>query len=202
MNHLLNLLLGAALLAALELLWFWSASLRRRARRRSVPGLPPPGSRKAVQLAGRAFRRKVILSVGQEEYFTGCVQRAGVAEPNPRPGESMDDYSVRIFGALHQAGMIRPMLAGLIVPADAPEEDLLDTKVFAAIAAETAEHLVRIQTPADKDRYHALFMELLVPFYRSGLASWARSRLSGAASGEPAIPGAPYPAPSPATGRT
>jgi hypothetical protein len=187
LTNLLFLVLGAALAFAL---------ITARGRRSAlpgisaVPGLSPPDSRKAFFLGGRAFRRIVKRSVVQDECFTELVEQAGLKNPDIGPTEKLQDYSERIFGALHRARLLRPMIAVLILPAEV-EEPLTDER-FRAIAAETAVHLGTLEEPEDKARFYALVAELLVPFYRTGLASWARS----AGSGAPSTAGnAPAPAP-------
>jgi hypothetical protein len=183
-----SLALGAlvglvALVVALALLW----ALRRSAARRAAAAGPNV-------LGGRGFIRSDRLSVARDEAFMDLVLSAGVQEPDIQPGEDPKAYGERLFRALHEAQVIRPMLACLIVPLDTPEWT-------PAIADETAQFLGELDDPTDKARCYALVAELLCPFYKAGLASWARSRTSGAPNpekrnGSPAT----SPARAPATG--
>jgi hypothetical protein len=177
----------AALAAIVVALLLVSQRGRRRARAAAAAAGP-------IMLGGRGFVRAATLSVARDEAFMELAITAGVSDPDPLPGEELKAYSERILCDLVQAKVIRPMLACLIVP--------LDTPIWTpAIADETVQFLGTLDDDADKERYYALVAELLLPFYRSGLASWARSRACGSqgpASGS-ARP-ASSPASAPATG--
>jgi hypothetical protein len=174
----------AAIVVALLLI-----SQRRRRSRAAAAAAAGP-----IMLGGRGFVRTTTLSVSRDETFMELVITAGVSDPDPLPGEELKDYSERILCDLVQAKVVRPMLACLIVP--------LDTPIWTpAIADETVQFLGALDDDADKERYYALVAELLLPFYRSGLASWARSRACGSqgpanGSARPAS----SPASAPATG--
>jgi hypothetical protein len=180
--------LAAFAALAVTALAVWA--LRRR-RARTVAAAAAAGP---IMLGGRGFVRTATLSVARDEAFMDLVLTAGIQNPDILPGEEFQTYSERIFCALQQARVIRPMLACLIVPLDTPTWT-------PAVADETVQFLGTLEDEQDKKRYYALVAELLFPFYRSGLASWARSSACGGvsqASGS-ASP-APSPAPAPATG--
>jgi hypothetical protein len=157
---------------------------RRRARAPAGP----------IMLGGRCFTRVPVLRVAQDEAFMELVTTAGLQNPDILPGEDLKAYSERVFLALHRAKVIRPMLACMILPTGAPTWT-------PAIADETTQFLGTLDGEDDKKRYYGLVAELLFPFYRSGLASWARSRGFGSSSPDSgsARP-ASSPAPAPATG--
>jgi hypothetical protein len=182
------LIVSIAALAAIGIALLLISRHRRRARAAAAAAAGP------IMLGGRGFIRTTTLSVSRDEAFMELVITAGIHEPDPLPGEELKAYSERILCDLVQAKVVRPMLACLIVP--------LDTPVWTpAIADETVQFLGTLDDDADKERYYALVAEMLLPFYRSGLASWARSRGSGGrtpASGS--APSASSPAPAPATG--
>jgi hypothetical protein len=174
---------GAALAAIVVALVLISAHRRR--------GRAPAGP---IMLGGRSFTRVPVLSVARDEAFMDLVAVAGIQQPEILPGEELKAYSERIFLELQRARVIRPMVACLIVPTGVPAWT-------PAVADETTQFLGTLDGEDDKQRYYALVAELLLPFYRSGLASWARSRASGSSSPDNgnASP-ASSPAPAPATG--
>lgn len=171
-----------------------------------------------ITIGGRRFVRVSVLTVAQDEYFTQLLFEAGVKDPEKQPGEDLSEYSVRIFKALLETGTLRPMLACMIAPADSvrsPRRGLAAmlerwrvitplpraTGWSPDVARETAEFLGEITEPRDKERLYQLVHELLIPFYRSGLSSWARSLTSGSVCGADESPAsASSPAPAPATG--
>lgn len=171
----------AAMVTALALLW-----VRGRSRARAPAG--------PIMLGGRSFTRVPVLSVARDEAFMDLVAVAGIQQPEILPGEELKAYSERIFLELQRARVIRPMVACLIVPTSAP----IWTP---AVADETTQFLGTLDGEDDKKRYYGLVAELLLPFYRSGLASWARSRASGSSSPDSGSAGpVSSPAPAPATG--
>jgi len=171
-----------------------------------------------ITIGGRRFVRVPVLTVAQDEYFTQLLFEAGVKDPEKRPGEELADYGARIFKALLDTSTLRPMLACLIAPSDSvrpPRRGLaallerlriisplpLATGWSPDVARETAAFLGDLTEPRDKERFYQLVLELLIPFYRSGLSSWARSLTSGSVRGTDVSPAsASSPAPAPATG--
>ena len=171
-------------------------------------------------LGGRRFVRVPVLTVARDEYFTRLIFAAGVKDPEKQPGEELADYGARIFKALLETGTLRPMIGCLIAPVEAvrpPRRGLaallerwqilaprpLATGWNPEIAIATADFLGELTEPRDKERFHLLVSELLVPFYRSGLSSWARSLSSGSAGpANPSPASASSSAPAPATGKT
>jgi hypothetical protein len=186
----MNLPAALAAFAALAALIVVVLALRRR-RSKIMATAVAAGP---IMLGGRGFVRSTTLSVARDEAFVELVLTAGIQNPDVLPGEELQAYSERIFCALHQARVIRPMLACLIVPLDAPAWT-------PAVADETVQFLGTLEDNADKTRFYALVAELLLPFYRSGLASWARSRgCGGAIQDSGSAPPAHFRAPAPATG--
>ena len=150
-----------------------------------------------LMLAGKRFVHNDRSSVADEEYFTDLVERAGITDPDPHPGEDPIDYGQRIYRALHNSRTLRPMVACLIRPARAK-------KWTPAIAVETEKLLGDLDEPADKERFRLLVAETLIPFYRRELSSWSRSLGLGAPIPTSPSPGSglfPAPGTSAAGGR-
>ena len=164
-----------------------------------------PLTNQKIVLAGREFLPVGRSTVAQDVEFTRLLRAAGLEDPTMRAGETPEAYGWRILQALIEAGSMLPLLACLLVPAElAPErahgwkafvEDLVgvDRRRHARgwtleVQAETVEFLAALDEPADKSRVYELVAELLFPFLKAGLGSWAAS-LRSSGTGESPVGG-------------
>ncbi len=163
---------------------------------------------KKVFLAGRAFVPVGESTVRHDIELLRLMNVAGLKDPSMHEGETPEAYGWRVLQALCEAEALLPMLACLIVPADAVRAPSRGLKGFIEVLvganregrssgwtprvqAETVEFLGGLDEPDDKSRVYGLVMELLFPFLKAGLGSFVASQRSSAS--EAATPASPNP---------
>lgn len=172
-------------------------------------------TQKRIVLAGRVFVPVGESTVAHDIEVMRLLKVAGLDDPRLRTGESPEAFGWRVLQALIETKALLPLVACLIVPESAAPrrrgflrawlEDLGIVREAAraegwtnALQAETAAFLGALDEPADKQLVYQVVAELLFPFLKTGLASWAASpSSSGTSAGPvevmspPAVNGAP-----------
>jgi hypothetical protein len=108
------------------------------------------------------------------------VRAAGLDTIAMSEGESADAFAYRVMGAVIESGRVSLLLAGMLVPTDAPRAEWSP-----AIADATAEFISQLTDTESKNRVHGLTAALIADFFAAGLTSFAASPPSSA--GQPAV---------------
>lgn len=133
-----------------------------------------------IELAGRRFRVITGSTVEHDHWYMRHVRAAGLDSVAMLEGETAEAFAYRVMGAVIDSGRVSVLLAGLLVPADAP-----GGQWSPAIAAATAEFISQLTDPESKNRVHGLTAGLVADFFAAGLTSSAASPLSSA--GQPVV---------------
>jgi hypothetical protein len=144
-------------------------------------------------LAGRAFVPLGESTVEHDIEFTRLMTKAGLDAAAYREGENPDTHGWRVLQALLEARALLPLLACLIIPADAAPapapagfagwlhrslvragmaNPLPKTGWTPELAAETERFLGQLDEPSDKEKVYGLAAELLLPFLKVDAVSW------------------------------
>lgn len=101
----------------------------------------------------------------QNDYFVMAqLNKSGIANITPNPGESSQDYAMRLVAALVANGVPLLLLGGLILPEGIPDKDWTPEQ-----AETTAALLGQVTAQQDKDRVQALIISVVSDFFRQGL---------------------------------
>jgi hypothetical protein len=147
-----------------------------------------------IFLSGRAFVPLGESTIEHDIEFTRLLSKAGLDAASLREGETPDTHGWRVLKALVEARALLSLIACLVIPAEAAPHPtpggfagwLVRVLVRAgimqapekrgwtpALAKETEEFLGQLDDPADKEKVYQLAAELLLPFLRVGVVSWA-----------------------------
>jgi hypothetical protein len=124
-------------------------------------------------LGGRRFRALEESTVEHDQWYMRNVRAAGLDVVELREGESPEDFAHRLLGIALDSGRVNLLIAGMIVPTDAP-----GGRWSPALAAATAEFIGRLSVPEDKRQVYGLLASLLASFFGAGLISSVASQLS------------------------
>jgi hypothetical protein len=143
-----------------------------------------------IGLAGRDFVPLGEATIEHDIEFMRLVTAAGLDDPAIRPGESGDEYGLRIMKQLLDSKVILPLVGCVIVPADLARRGILQRLLewfriiprrrawSLEIMNETAAFLGDLDRSEDKRKVWLIVAEQLIPFLRDGLAPWVASRRS------------------------
>lgn len=121
-------------------------------------------------LGGRTYVPVVRSTLEHDLHVMGTLRAAGIDELPLAPGETAEEYAVRMVGMLLAGGRGLDLIAAMIRPEEGRDEDW----TLAGAAAVRA-HLAGLTDEADKQQAQGLLVSVLVPFLESGLVSLKRS---------------------------
>ena len=148
-----------------------------------------------VFLAGRAFVPVGESTIVHDTTITKLLRAAKLDASQARTDETPEEFGFRVLQQILDADALLPILACLIIPAEAaPERPGLlrgwaealgilrpvarSTGWTPEVQAATAAFLGDLDEPEDKARVYRLVAELLFPFLKAGLAPLLRSPAS------------------------
>lgn len=120
-----------------------------------------------VLFGGRRFRVCENTTLRQDQWVQQHIAASGVFKLEKAPDESPLTYATRITSVMVESGRALKIIAGLLMPAELPE----DAPWTEATAQATEEHLANLRDPRDKREFNARLSGLVAGFFAYGLRS-------------------------------
>lgn len=138
-------------------------------------------SEKVIELGGKRFTRPAEWTMKQDAYLMKLAHRAGLDRIKLQPGETAEDLVDRLLGMLLENDLALEMLGGMLMP-----EGWEPTQWGPDVAREIAKHLENLTAQEDKTAVRGLISQLLIVFFRNGIASLRTSpSYSGSLAAKP-----------------
>jgi hypothetical protein len=116
-------------------------------------------------IGGRAFKGAKDSTMEHDVFVQGMIARAGLDRIEMLPGETPDEFALRIFRKAAVDSDVFLLLGGLLFPAD-----LEPAKWNPNVAAETAEFLRKLTGEDDKKIVQGQIVGAIMGFFQQGLA--------------------------------
>jgi hypothetical protein len=118
-----------------------------------------------ITIAGREFKGAKNSTMEHDVFVQGMIARAGLDRLEMKPGETSEDFALRIFRKAAVESDVFLLLGSLLFPAD-----LEPANWNPHVAAETAQFLRKLTADEDKKIVRGQIIGALMGFFQSGLA--------------------------------
>ena len=130
---------------------------------------------KVFKIDGQMWRAVEQTTLENDFFVMKQLRVSGIANCTPNPGESAQNYAVRLLYAIVENGVPFELLGGLLLPQGIPDEQ------WSTEHAETTAAVFRkLTAPEDKAEVQAILISLITDFFIAGLRYLAPSSIASA----------------------
>jgi hypothetical protein len=131
-----------------------------------------------LELGGRIFHEIRSSTIEHDFKFYELARRAGLDNVTQAAGETPEQLAARLLETILASGLALELLGLLLVPEGTPPE-----KWTPEIMAETARFIGGLTSDEDRQTVNAAILDVMIGFFRSGLASFWSSTTSSVGVG-------------------